>query len=132
MPELVDSLSAVVKAVDGNVKLEVATSGSNANGDWIRFTNGVQICWVSGSTSNISSAAGSIFVSGSVAPGSWPQAFVATPVITVAAQSSAGEAVWLAVGDGLSASGRPRVWGMCWKSVSSGAAWQMVAVGRWK
>lgn len=57
VPELVNAGNVQVAAAGGNVRLDVdpllvalvsehgQESGSNANGSWIRFANGVQICW---------------------------------------------------------------------------------------
>lgn len=54
--------------------------GSNANGEFVRFADGTQICWRISGTSTITGATGSIFVNGAaMGPYTWPAAFSTTP-----------------------------------------------------
>ena len=55
--------------------------GSTANGEYVRFADGTQICTISGlSVSNASTATGSLYRSGSVY-WSYPASFIALPVV---------------------------------------------------
>ncbi|UXC20002.1 hypothetical protein [Comamonas squillarum] len=58
----------------------VVARGINANGEYVRFGDGTQICWRASGTSTIASAAGSLFVNGSsLGPLDWPVPFSAPP-----------------------------------------------------
>lgn len=76
--------------------------GSNANGDYIRYADGTQICWKTFSaTTAISIAAGSIFLSGALDAGNWAATFSATPVRSLFSDGSA----WQFGSTGLSTTG---------------------------
>lgn len=104
--------------------------GSNGNGEWIRFGNGVQICWqVTQEDTSIASPYGSLFVGST----SWtfPRPFSKPPAVSI------GEAYW---GTGAS-------WGSAYNTTktncgirlldavkrSDGATeLSMIAIGRWR
>lgn len=74
----------------------VHSSGSNANGRWLRFTNGIQICWHLDGTG--------IATSNATTPVRWnakvftfPAAFTATPSISPAIFRSTGSMAWSGV-----------------------------------
>ena len=61
------------------------TSGSNANGDYVRFADGTQICWANSNSSILSS------LNTSFDEWTFPAAFISTPVVNltpIAAQMS--------------------------------------------
>lgn len=79
--------SAAVAAIVGTVSQSggvptgaIIQRGSNANGDFVRFADGTQICWRSSGITAIAGAAGSIFVNGAaLGPNTWPAAFSSVP-----------------------------------------------------
>lgn len=66
----------------------VIERGSNANGDYTRFAGGTQICTHKVTAANVSTAAGSIYMSPTV---NWvfPAAFIAAPVLSGVGGSTA-------------------------------------------
>lgn len=79
--------SAAVASIVGTVSQSggvptgaILQRGSNANGEFVRFADGTQICWRASVTTAISGAAGSVFVNGAaLGPYSWPAAFSSIP-----------------------------------------------------
>jgi hypothetical protein len=72
----------------------VIQRGSNANGSFVRFADGLQICTFTGLPQSATSATGSIFFSTTTGPWSYPATFAATPV--VAAHVPGATARWVA------------------------------------
>lgn len=68
----------------------IIESGSNANGDFIRYANGTQICrFKSSTTSTASTVSGSVVISPSLTA-TYPAAFSAVPQVSPAQESSGG------------------------------------------
>lgn len=104
--------------------------GPNGNGEWIRFGNGVQICWqVTVKTTSIPYPYGSLYVGST----SWtfPRSFSKTPAVSI------GEAYW---GTGAS-------WGIAYNTTKTNCGIRlldavkrgddatelsMIAIGRWR
>ncbi|WP_426234713.1 phage tail protein [Pseudomonas sp. TWP3-2] len=106
----------------------VVESGSNANGNWIRFGDGTQICTFTTGSIGASTVQGNCWIS---APAIWtyPAAFVASsePVVTGVANS--GNSV-------VSLNSAPTPTNVSWSRVSfygdaTGRASRLMAVGRW-
>lgn len=76
MPELLNSGNVIARAVAGGVELVAGEGeyGSNTNGHWLRFENGVQFCWITNLQLDYSTAKSLV--------GAWtfPVPFSTTPV----------------------------------------------------
>lgn len=100
--------------------------GSNANGEYVRFADGTQICTIAGlSVSNASTATGSLYRSGSVY-WSYPAAFVALPVASAEVDDS----------DAWAVGGTPTLTQIGFRAVSAvskttALSIRAMAVGRW-
>ena len=69
----------------------IIASGSNANGSYIKYSDGTMICYKSVSgTIDITTSWGSLYTSGDVAGGSTPQTFISTPTITFSGNNGTG------------------------------------------
>lgn len=118
----------------GAVTGAIVERGSNANGEYVRFADGTQICthYVDMSGMAMTVAAGSLFVS-SLQSWTFPAAFVATPRFSSNAQRSNDAMV-----TGISCRNQNSTslqW-LQWTSASSpvdsgGKAAHLVAIGRW-
>src|SRR5690606_7927947 len=65
--------------------------GSNANGEYVRFANGLQICWKTVSvTTAVNTAIGNVYISDLVPLGDWPAAFISPPARTGLQRNSWG------------------------------------------
>lgn len=102
----------------------VLESGSNANGSYVRFADGTQICWAEVSGIDIGSNAGGIYRSGSIIQ-AYPAAFTAVPAASAAVNSNS--AAWI--------NARPVTssWiGMAFSyAARTGETVSLMAVGRW-
>lgn len=106
----------------------VVESGSNANGDYTRFADGTQWCWVTGfSVPATNSATGSLFQSGSAAVWTFPVPFAGQPVCSPGASNATGAWVAVLLTSPTTASVRAM------SSVTSATALgvRLMAVGRW-
>jgi hypothetical protein len=105
-------------------------SGSNANGSYWRFANGLQICIGSLASGGTATTQGSIFIS-SVATGSFPIAFAAAPTVVASGLYNASGLGWATQATFSSAT----TWGnwAVYLGTTSGSlsTITLIAVGRW-
>lgn len=105
-------------------------SGSNANGSYWRFANGLQICigtLISGGTATVQ---GSIYVS-TPASGSFPIAFVVAPVVVASGLYNASGTGW-ATQATFSSTTTWGNWAVCYGAPNgSTSTIALIAVGRW-
>lgn len=111
----------------------IVESGSNANGNWIKYADGTMICTKTISAiTPITSPWGALYESGDVILGQFPQAFISNPRVSVTNNSSAG-ALIEAVMDVTTTSA-----GKCWLCRGTSRDSQLpyvldiIAIGRWK
>lgn len=70
--------------------------GSNANGEYVRYADGTQICTRRVTAIGpVSTASGALFVSGAVSPGAFSASFTADPVLSAASNNPSGHASWV-------------------------------------
>ncbi|MGZ9809197.1 DUF2793 domain-containing protein [Pseudoroseicyclus sp. H15] len=101
--------------------------GTNANGAWLRFADGTQICWRSDlSAAAIATADGALYRSAAVA-WTFPQPFAAAPAVTGGQVSAAG--VW-ASASGVTTSGASALLHAA-IAIATASDFTMSAIGRW-
>jgi hypothetical protein len=110
-----------------NYEYALVQYGSNANGSWIRFPNGLQICQHTITTGALNVAAGAIFAT---ADTTWtfPVAFASGQALSAYGSDSVGTAVWVSCGSYSSTS--ILVKGYCFTSAAARTI-AVTAVGRW-
>lgn len=110
----------------------VIATGSNANGTWVRFADGTQMCWSPTLTSNwVDVQAGGMYT-GVETYWTFPMTFVSsTPYVVHADTTGTNNILWASTGPSRSGSGvglkinSPIRW-------NEGFAMRAVAIGRWK
>lgn len=111
------------------------TSGSNANGNWIKFPDGTMICYKKVS---VNLPIGSWQTWGScyetkdaISMGNWPQAFIETPTETV---TSAGGAAWLEylINYSATSAGATRMVRPSDPGTTYSTNLNVIGIGRWK
>lgn len=110
----------------------VIAIGSNANGTWVRFADGTQMCWSPTLTSNwVDVQAGGMYT-GQETYWTFPMTFVSsTPYVVHADTTGTNNILWASTGPSRSGSGvglkinSPIKW-------NEGFAMRAVAIGRWK
>lgn len=107
--------------------VNVVERGSNANGEYVRFADGTQICTFTGSAQNITTASGSSFISSATETWTFPAAFLGAPVVFGRADSASNRWTTFAVVDATSAAYRQA------GTISSATGVQSIlaAIGRW-
>jgi hypothetical protein len=84
----------------------IIEAGSNTNGSYVKYSNGVLICWKQVVLNvSISTANGSLYFSSSTGNtlGNWPVAFSATPATSVKLMDRSNTFAWVANTDSISA-----------------------------
>lgn len=141
VPELVNVCNVLAAAAAGGVRLDVdplavalvaehgQETGSNANGSWIRFANGVQICWhiLPAATSNYGT--GAVYKTSPALTWTYPMPFVSQPVRVAGARWSSGSAVGVEFSGG---SGVSTGYAAVGATSTSDIVPMLAAIGRWK
>lgn len=111
----------------------IVESGSNTNGNWIKYIDGTMICYNTISLNNIAvnTANGSMYISSTQTLGSFPQTFTSTPKVTITPHAEAFG--WVAQQDQASTTSVGRIT-MCRSTSSSSSSYEIdyIAIGRWK
>ena len=77
-----------------NNRIYIQEAGSNSNGNYIKFSNGILVCYVTKTYRiAITNAWGSLYESARTQLGTWPVAFIEAPVMAWACVK--GTSVWL-------------------------------------
>lgn len=134
--------TAVAQAIVGTVSQSGGTPtgaimeyGSNANGDYVRFANGVQVCWASGldAGSNPTTASGGIFID-TATQATFAATFSTGPqtIVSFSKRSSGSGVGWTAQGAGTNAS-TTQTFPIIRAASTSGwtGSWGFIAIGRW-
>ncbi|MEQ5872640.1 DUF2793 domain-containing protein [Sagittula sp. NFXS13] len=104
----------------------VIERGSDANGTWVRFADGTQICWSPQVTVNVTTTAGAIYRS-SVTTWTYPKAFTVAPALMQGRQNHS-TSYWTVPGITTPTTGEACA--MSYQS-TTGRAINLVAIGRW-
>lgn len=104
----------------------VVESGSNANGEYVRFADGTQICWGGDIAASATAAAGSIFRSSGTGLWTFPAAFSSIPGCS--ASSTDVTSTWANAGGATTTTVAVRAY-----SFASGTGFniRVSAIGRW-
>lgn len=105
----------------------VIERGSNANGQYVRFADGTQICWHTVSFTDIATAAGAIYSSASDTNWTFPAVFSAVPDVKANSKTSSVE--WAGVFCGTTTVAAIR--GFRATSTSGSKSFGVFAIGRW-
>ena len=106
----------------------IIEKGSNANGRYVRFADGTQMCLRDVALGTTSNATGSLFSTNTVS-GSWAANFSTTPTVVTSAKDSQGALVWTS-NVAANTTGFSLLQGMSVINSASANA-NLVAVGRW-
>lgn len=111
--------------------------GSNTNGSYVKFPDGLMICWklVSKTGVKITNAWGSFYEStSSISLGSWPVTFTAAPTVFLSvAHTNSGITAYPEQPQGVTASSCGTTYAASPTSSSSAAlAFTVIGIGYWK
>lgn len=124
-----DGIVATVGQSGGVPTGGIIERGSNANGQYVRFADGTQVCWNTDATQRaIPTASGTLYVS-APATLTFPSAFSVTPVATLQAADAVNAPAWA----GSSSTTTTGITAAYLVSASNTATAKLayVAVGRW-
>lgn len=105
---------------------KVIERGSNANGEYVRFADGTQICNVTAAAVDTTTAAGAVYMHTNILTWTFPAAFAAAPVV---AGGGGNAARWLAPNAPSVNSAAYRVYS--YGSSGATSAPSLTAIGRW-
>ena len=110
----------------------IIEKGTNANGDYIRYADGTQICWKRIGTTSLTNPSASLFITAQCVVGNYAAPFVAVPTITaMAIVAGYTWAVWAASATEPSATSWGNWYGVSGATNTNGAILNLIAVGRW-
>lgn len=112
----------------------IVESGSNGNGTYIKYADGTMICTkrVSLGSVGITTAAGNLFMSGTVSLGNWAAAFHAVPIAPMIMAHVVSGIVWASVFTYQTATVAPQIRVMNPTSQTLTVTVDVVGIGRWK
>src|SRR5699024_1710150 len=114
--------------VDGKPVDSIVSQGSNSRGSWIRYANGIQMCWHETSVSAPNNSSGSVYRSPTSNDWTYPQPFSEDPSVSC---SSSGGTVWV---DSTGVGDTTRIPFRAFSSTqsSSDPIVRAFAIGRWR
>lgn len=111
-----------------------SSGGSASTGYWIKYSDGTMVCYKHIDTSTSFSAQGSLYISGWISLGNFPQAFTSLQSLVVDAINPWGESYYAwttsVVGSSTSSAGKVAI--VCTKSAGGLCGLRYIAMGRWK
>lgn len=113
----------------------IIESGSNENGNWIKYVDGTMICTKTISiTTPITSPWGALFESGDVILGQFPQTFISNPRVSVTNNSSSGVGALIEAVFGVTTTSAGKCWLCRGTSRDSQVPYvlDIIAIGKWK
>ena len=126
----------VKAALDALAGVRIVEMGSNSNGTYVRWENGVQVCWFTNNPTPDFEARTEGAVSGYRHSDNWtyPAAFIANPSVVAIGRGVVGSQVQTSLNTSianLSTTGAEiSLW--AWNQVNAGVAISRIAIGRWK
>ena len=120
-----ESPNSVINRIKGDERY-IAKRGSNANGEYVRFADGTQICLSISFTVDIDVTAGAIWRSDSIV-WTYPAAFVASPALMQGRQNHT-TGYWTV--PSVSSPTGADACAMAWQTMTSRVI-NLVAIGRW-
>lgn len=125
-----------IEESDLNFQQADIESGSNANGNWIKYSDGTMICTMKGTgTANLSNSWGSVYYGEISTTFTFPQEFIAIPNVQISAFPTGSSAFWVGT------NATPVITTSSYKNVAlirptsaSNVAYEIdiVAIGKWK
>lgn len=116
-----------------NPNLIPIESGNNANGSYVKYSDGTMICYNTKQYTNIpiNAAYGALYESAIITLDNFPVAFIDIPIVTTSINR--GTTVWVEALPNLSATGLGTTWFMKPTSSTGSNFWfSYIAIGRWK
>ena len=115
----------------------IMESGSNANGDYVKYADGTMICTRTRSGGDITTASGSIFVSSSDLIWNFPASFSSTPTVSGGRFSGGSDIIGLFIVSGSTGANPPTGSSATYRlalgySRSGSPLHDVLAIGRWK
>lgn len=127
-----------LKVLDGVIYLNdktvsvIDSSGSNSNGEYIRYTSGIQICWVHMDVADqsISTAYGSLFQG--IRTWTFPATFISIPSVSCSEFKWGTGASWGGTAGATTTSVTLRGWDTSSRASGTTVSISAIAIGRWK
>ena len=111
----------------------VVESGTNENGTYIKYDNGIMICFktITITGVNINGSWGALYESGAIQLGDFAQTFSERPTIII--EKSAGQGCWIELNDNITTTSA----GICYvvsavSSTNKSLTFEITAFGKWK
>jgi len=127
--------AAVVDVVGAAASGAVMERGSSSNGEYIRFQDGTQICWIRAAIGAVgtNAAIGNIFFSAVLGFNPFPAAFVSPPTVTYSIAAIGDGTLWCSAAGDSTATTPSSIYAVSPLNSTKGTVFYgYIAVGRWK
>lgn len=130
------NIQTAISSLETNIDVEIGKiieSGSNSNGNYIKFSDGTMICTKSVIVSTkIENPWGNLFESSQLDLGNFPVSFIETPVLSV--NKTIGRGSWLELVEGTtnSAIGNTYLVSAVSTTSTTNITINIIAIGKWK
>ena len=126
--KVADRIEACETAISGIIE-----SGSNTNGNYVKYSDGTLICYKNVTVSGTFQAWGSTFLTNEMSLGSFPYTFYASPIITVnPINTDTAGAVLSVINTSTTSCGVVRVMRGTSLTGTQSFTFSVMAIGRWK
>lgn len=130
---LSDLTTPVVSSLVGAIN-SIVESGSNENGNWIKYADGTMICTKEITlTTAMTNSWGALYESDTLSLGNFPQTFISKPIVSITNNGTAGRGAIIEASWGTTTTSV----GSCW--LCRGTSLQaddyyfnIIAIGKWK
>ena len=113
----------------------VVESGSNTNGTYIKYADGTMICTkIVNAVASITNTWGSLYESGDVDLGDFPETFISKPIISVTNASDVGAGAIIEAVFGVSTTSAGKCWLCRGTSRATAVPYMLniIAIGKWR
>jgi len=127
------TMEEVIQAILGMLGRSVETGGSDGPGYYVRWDNGIQLCWLrfNYSSPNIDTPSNAIYFTTPAPVKAFVAAFIAAPIGSI--QFRCGKAVWPGSNGFMSSTQWPSVYPFAEiPGVATDLTGEYIAIGRWK
>ena len=111
----------------------IVESGTNENGTYIKYDNGIMICFktITITGVNINGSWGTLYESGAIQLGDFAQTFKERPTVII--EKSAGQGSWLELNDNITTTSAGRCYVVsAVSSTNKSLTFEITAFGKWK
>lgn len=119
-----------------NNNVGIVESGSNTNGNWIKYADGTMVCYNRElvTLNKIDQATGSLYTQAPVTLKNFPKTFISVPTINIIAEPTATTTIFLGISSATTTTAPPQISFLRTIAISEQRSFYVnyIAIGKWK